>query len=58
MAYYQVDKELTTEQIDDIVAFLRTLTGEYQGKKLTTPYEYGVTLGTDHDHHDHHHDHE
>ena len=62
MAYYQVDKELTTEQIDDIVAFLRTLTGEYQGKKLTTPHEYGVTLGTDHDHHDghhvHHHDHE
>mgnify|MGYP003488178654 FL=1 len=34
MAYYQVDKELTTEQIDDIVAFLRTLTGEYQGKLL------------------------
>ena len=58
MAYYQVDKRLNEQEINDIVAFLRTLTGEYQGKKLTTPYEYGVTLGADHDHDHHHHDHD
>jgi cytochrome c peroxidase len=63
MAYYQVDAELSEDEINDIVAFLRTLTGEYNGKKLTTPYEYGVTLSADHDHHhdddhDHDHDHE
>ena len=58
MAYYQVDKRLNEQEINDIVAFLRTLTGEYQGKKLTTPYEYGVTLGADHDHHHHDHDHD
>ena len=39
------------------MVFLRTLTGEYQGKKLTSPHEYGVTLGTDHEHHhEGHHD--
>lgn len=57
MAHYQVDKQLSEAEVNDIVAFLRTLTGEYKGKKLTTPYEYGVTLDADHDHHDddHHH---
>ena len=51
MAYYQGDRRLSEQDINDIVAFLRTLTGEYQGKKLTSPYEYGVTLGADHEHH-------
>lgn len=58
MAYYQVDKKLNEQEIDDIVAFLRTLTGEYKGKKLTTPHEYGITLDADHDHHDHDHAHD
>lgn len=35
MAKYQVGKPLSTADRDDIVAFLKTLTGEYQGKLLT-----------------------
>lgn len=34
MAVYQVGKPLTTADRDDIVAFLKTLTGEYKGKPL------------------------
>lgn len=34
MAVYQVGKPLSTADRDDIVAFLKTLTGEYQGKML------------------------
>lgn len=34
MAVYQVGKPLSTADRDDIVAFLKTLTGEYQGKPL------------------------
>ena len=35
MALYQYDVELNDAEVEYIVAFLRTLTGEYQGKKLT-----------------------
>ena len=36
MALYQCDTELSDAEVASIVAFLRTLTGEYQGKKLTS----------------------
>ena len=35
MAKYQVDATLSNEELDEIVAFLETLTGEYKGKPLT-----------------------
>ena len=52
MARYQSDVDITEEETAAIVAYLRTLTGEYKGVKLTNPNEYGVTLETDHDHYD------
>ncbi len=36
MAFYQCDASLNDAEVGAIVAFLRTLTGEYQGKKLTS----------------------
>ena len=36
MAFYQYDVVLDDAEVAAIVAFLRTLTGEYQGKKLTS----------------------
>jgi cytochrome c peroxidase len=36
MALYQCDVELSDAEVASIVAFMRTLTGEYQGKKLTS----------------------
>jgi cytochrome c peroxidase len=53
MARYQCDVDITDAEVDYIVAFLRTLTGEYHGKKLTNPNEYGVVLAADYDHYDH-----
>lgn len=35
MAVYEVGKTLTDEEVALIVEFLKTLTGEYQGKVLT-----------------------
>ena len=35
MGLYQSGVELTTAEVDQITAFLKTLTGEYQGKPLT-----------------------
>jgi cytochrome c peroxidase len=35
MAEYQLGRPLTSEQTDLIIQFLRTLTGEYQGKSLS-----------------------
>lgn len=35
MAHYQVGKDLTKKEVAEIKAFLESLTGEYQGKKLT-----------------------
>jgi cytochrome c peroxidase len=51
MALYQVDVKLNKEETDAIVAFLHSLTGEYNGQPLDNPNEYGVAI-TD-DHHDH-----
>ena len=48
MAIYQCDVELADSDIESIVAFLRTLTGEYNGVKLTNPNEYGVIVVDDH----------
>ena len=54
MALYQVDAELSDAEVESIVAFLRTLTGEYNGELLTNENEYGVVYThDDHDHHDH-----
>ena len=48
MAIYQCDVELADADIDAIVAFLYTLTGEYNGMKLTNGNEYGVAIVDDH----------
>lgn len=50
MALYQCDVELAEDDVQDIVAFLRTLTGEYKGEKLSNKNEYGVIVVDDHDH--------
>ena len=44
MARYQSDADLNADEVTSIVAFLRTLTGEYQGKRLTNSNEYGVVI--------------
>lgn len=48
MALYQGDVELEASEVEAIVAFLRSLTGEYKGEKLTTTNEYGVVIVDDH----------
>ena len=48
MALYQCDVELADEDVEAIVAFLTTLTGEYNGVKLTSKNEYGVVIDDDH----------
>lgn len=48
MALYQSDVELTDAEVKAIVAFLTTLTGEYNGEKLTNINEYGVVIVDDH----------
>lgn len=50
MALYQCDVELAEGDVQDIVAFLRALTGEYKGEKLSNKNEYGVIVVDDHDH--------
>jgi cytochrome c peroxidase len=35
MAKYEVGVDLTQQEVKQIVSFLQTLTGEYQGKLLT-----------------------
>ncbi|MBO5881789.1 MAG: heme-binding domain-containing protein [Alistipes sp.] len=47
MALYQCDVELTAEENEAIVAFLRTLTGEYNGMLLTNSNKYGVIVTHD-----------
>ena len=57
MALYQCDAKLKDGETEAIVAFLRTLTGEYNGELLTNPNEYGVIVTHDDEHdHDHHHE--
>ncbi len=53
MARYQSDVELEADEVSSIVAFLRTLTGEYQGKRLTNSNEYGVVIDSAEEHHHH-----
>ena len=48
MALYQCDVELADKDVEAIVAFLTTLTGEYNGVKLTSKNEYGVVIDDDH----------
>ena len=56
MALYQCDVELEEEETTAIVAFLHTLTGKHNGKRLTNPNEYGVIVTHDDEDHDHHHE--
>ena len=48
MGIYQSGVELTSAEVDKITAFLKTLTGEYQGKLLTNDTSRDVIH--DHDH--------
>ncbi len=50
MGLYQSGVELSDAQVDMIVAFLKTLTGEYQGKPLTNDTPRDVIHDHDHDH--------
>lgn len=50
MGIYQSGVELTSAEIDQITAFLKTLTGEYQGKLLTNDTSRDVIHGHDHEH--------
>ena len=50
MGLYQSGVELTDEEVDLMVQFLLTLTGEYQGAPLTNPNDRSLIHGHDHDH--------
>lgn len=50
MGIYQSGVELTSAEIDQITAFLKTLTGEYQGKLLTNDTSRDVIHNHDHEH--------
>ena len=50
MGIYQSGVELTSLEVDQITSFLKTLTGEYQGKLLTNDTPRDVIHDHDHDH--------
>jgi len=50
MGTYQSGVELTAAEVNDITAFLKTLTGEYQGKLLTNDTSRDVIHDHDHEH--------
>lgn len=50
MGRYQSGVELTSAEVDQITAFLKTLTGEYQGKLLTNDTSRDVIHDHDHEH--------
>ena len=50
MGIYQSGVELSQTEVDDITSFLKTLTGEYQGKLLTNNTSRDVIRDHDHDH--------
>ena len=50
MGRYQSGVELTSAEVDQITAFLKTLTGEYQGKLLTNETSRDVIHDHDHEH--------
>ena len=53
MGTYQSGVELTEAEVGKMVAFLKTLTGEYQGKPVTTSNSREHIHADDDDHHDH-----
>ena len=50
MGIYQSGVELASAEVDKITAFLKTLTGEYQGKLLTNDTSRDVIHNHDHEH--------
>lgn len=50
MGIYQSGVELTSLEVEQITSFLKTLTGEYQGKLLTNDTPRDVIHDHDHDH--------
>lgn len=50
MGIYQSGVELTSAEVGQITSFLKTLTGEYQGKLLTNDTPRDVIHDHDHDH--------
>lgn len=50
MGIYQSGVELTSLEVNQITSFLKTLTGEYQGKLLTNDTPRDVIHDHDHDH--------
>lgn len=50
MGIYQSGVELTSDEVDKITAFLKTLTGEYQGKLLTNNTSRDVIHDHDNEH--------
>ena len=50
MGRYQSGVELTSAEVNQITAFLKTLTGEYQGKLLTNDTSRDVIHDHDHEH--------
>ena len=53
MGTYQSGVELTEAEVGKMVSFLKTLTGEYQGKPVTTSNSREHIHADDDDHHDH-----
>jgi cytochrome c peroxidase len=54
MGLYQSGVELAEEEVDLMVQFLLTLTGEYKGEPMTNTNDRSLIHGHDHDHdHDH-----
>lgn len=53
MGTYQSGVELTEAEVGKMVAFLKTLTGEYKGKPVTTSNSREHIHADDDDHHDH-----
>ena len=53
MGTYQSGVELTESEVGKMVAFLKTLTGEYQGKQITTSNSREHIYADDDDHHHH-----
>ena len=50
MGRYQSGVELADAEVNKITAFLKTLTGEYQGKLLTNDTSRDVIHDHDHEH--------
>lgn len=50
MGIYQSGVEMTSAEVEQITSFLKTLTGEYQGKLLTNDTPRDVIHDHDHDH--------